>query len=210
MSRRGKTSRGNVPLEAAHDLGLGLALGGAPGHVVLGLLVTAHTDQRDAPQGAVSLAIPATVQPGAGSFGPTTPGTAVTSGVSCMSGSSISACKACRRRSQGTQRRLDRRGRVGDLARAQGSAGPDALLGGQLAQRSADRLRCGDDQCLELGTGLDSGLHRAPAGHPEHPDHLDLSVARPWPGSPWSPAGSLLGPVPPQRARHPRKPVRRW
>src|SRR6185312_888895 len=44
---------GDVALEAAHDLGLGLALGGAPGDVVPGLLMTAHADQGDAPQGAV-------------------------------------------------------------------------------------------------------------------------------------------------------------
>jgi len=54
---------GDVALEAAHDLGLGLALGGAAGDVVPGRLVAAHADQGDAPQGTVSLPVPAPVQP---------------------------------------------------------------------------------------------------------------------------------------------------
>jgi len=54
---------GDVALEAAHDLGLGLAFGGAAGDVVLGGLMAAHADQGDAPQGAVGLAVAAAVQP---------------------------------------------------------------------------------------------------------------------------------------------------
>jgi hypothetical protein len=54
---------GDVALEAAHDLGLGLALGGAAGNVVLGGLVAAQADQGDAPQGAVRLPVAAAVQP---------------------------------------------------------------------------------------------------------------------------------------------------
>src|ERR1700760_2773541 len=51
----GKDLAGDIELEAAHDLGFGLALGGAAGDVVPGLLVTAHADQGDAPQGTVGL-----------------------------------------------------------------------------------------------------------------------------------------------------------
>src|SRR5215468_614788 len=49
----GKDLAGDVALEAAQDLFLGLALGGASGYVVLGGLVAVHADQGDAPQGAV-------------------------------------------------------------------------------------------------------------------------------------------------------------
>jgi len=54
---------GDIPLEAPHDLSLGLAFGGAAGDVVLGRLVAAHADQGDAPQGAVGLPIAAAGQP---------------------------------------------------------------------------------------------------------------------------------------------------
>ena len=59
----GEDFAGDVALEAAHDLGLGLALGSAASHVVLGGLVAAHEDQRDQPQGAVGLVVAAAVQP---------------------------------------------------------------------------------------------------------------------------------------------------
>lgn len=39
---------GEVSLEAAYDLGLGLAFGGAPGDVVLGCFVMLHADHYDA------------------------------------------------------------------------------------------------------------------------------------------------------------------
>jgi len=59
----GEDFAGDVALEAAHDLGLGLALGSAASHVVPGGLVAAHADQGDAPQGAVGLPVAAAVQP---------------------------------------------------------------------------------------------------------------------------------------------------
>jgi hypothetical protein len=64
---------------------------------------------------------------------------------------------------QGTQRGLDGRGRVGERAGAQCGAGADPLLGGELAQRGADLLGRGQDQGVDLCSGLDAGLHRAPA-----------------------------------------------
>lgn len=48
---------------------------------------------------------------------------------------------------------------------------------GQLAQWAADLLRGGDNHGVDLSAGLDAGLHRAPAGHPQHPDHLHLRIA---------------------------------
>ena len=61
---------------------------------------------------------------------------------------------------------------------AQGGAGTDALAGSQPTQRAADLLRGGDDDGVDLRTGLDACFHRAPAGHPQHPDHLHLRVPR--------------------------------
>jgi len=45
---------GNLALEAAQDLFLGSALGGASGDVFLGGLVAVHADQGDPPQGAIA------------------------------------------------------------------------------------------------------------------------------------------------------------
>jgi len=53
----------DVALEATQDLGLGQALGGAAGDVVLGGLVAVQADQGNAPQGAVGVAVAAAVQP---------------------------------------------------------------------------------------------------------------------------------------------------
>src|SRR5262245_52522785 len=52
---------GDVALEAADDLVLGLAFLGATLHVGLGALVTAHTAHGDHPQGIVGLAVAAAV-----------------------------------------------------------------------------------------------------------------------------------------------------
>ena len=54
---------GDVALEAAQDLGLGLAFAGAPGHVVLGGLVAVHTNQGDTPQRVIGQPVAAAVQP---------------------------------------------------------------------------------------------------------------------------------------------------
>src|SRR6266540_5420516 len=54
---------GDVALEAAQDLLLGLALGGAPGEVVAGGLVPAQPDDHDAVQRRVGLAVTTAVQP---------------------------------------------------------------------------------------------------------------------------------------------------
>jgi hypothetical protein len=53
----------DVALQAAHDLGLGLALGEASFDVGLGRRVVPHADQRDTPQGAVGLSVTAAVEP---------------------------------------------------------------------------------------------------------------------------------------------------
>ena len=58
----GESLAGDVALEAAHDLGLGLAFGDAPVDVILGGLVAAHADQGDAPEGAVRIPVAAAVQ----------------------------------------------------------------------------------------------------------------------------------------------------
>lgn len=52
---------GDVALEAADDLGLGQALGGAPLDVGAGGCVVAHADQHDAIEGGVGLAVAAAV-----------------------------------------------------------------------------------------------------------------------------------------------------
>src|SRR5665647_2191980 len=51
----------DVALEAADDLALGLALGGAPGDVVDGGLVEAHADDDGAVDRCIELAVPAVV-----------------------------------------------------------------------------------------------------------------------------------------------------
>ena len=48
---------GDGALETAHDVELGQALVGAPLHIDLGGLMAVHTDQGDAPQGMVGVAI---------------------------------------------------------------------------------------------------------------------------------------------------------
>jgi tetracycline repressor-like protein len=53
-------------------------------------------------------------------------------------------------------------------------AGPDALLGRELAQGSTDRLGGGRDQGIDLRSGLDAALHPAMAGNAQHTDHLYL------------------------------------
>jgi hypothetical protein len=77
---------------ALEDLGLGLALVGAAGDIVLGFLMAVHANQRDAPQGAIGATVAAAVQavavgaagrhrdrrrstePGEGPFGAQSPG----------------------------------------------------------------------------------------------------------------------------------------
>jgi hypothetical protein len=54
---------GDGALEAAQDVALGLALGGALDHVGAGLGVAARAGQRDAPQRVVGLAATAAVDP---------------------------------------------------------------------------------------------------------------------------------------------------
>jgi hypothetical protein len=46
----------------------------------------------------------------------------------------------------------------------QRGARADALTGAQLAQRGADLFGGRDDDGVDLGTGLDAGFHRTPAG----------------------------------------------
>ena len=53
---------GDVALEAADDLLLRLAFGGASGDVGLGSGLVGHADERDAPEGVVGLAVPAAVE----------------------------------------------------------------------------------------------------------------------------------------------------
>src|SRR5512132_4394012 len=54
---------GHIALEAADDLGLGVALGDAAGDVVLGALVDAHAGDHDQVQRRVGLAVAAPVEP---------------------------------------------------------------------------------------------------------------------------------------------------
>src|SRR6266550_8423655 len=54
---------GDVALEAADDLELGMALGGAPSDVVLGGLVDAQAGDNDQVQGAVGVAVTAPIEP---------------------------------------------------------------------------------------------------------------------------------------------------
>src|SRR5260221_10663267 len=61
---------GDVALEAADDLGLGQALGGAPLDVGAGRGVGAHPGDDDPPQGVIGLAIAAGVEAGAGGPAP--------------------------------------------------------------------------------------------------------------------------------------------
>jgi len=60
---------GNLALEAAQDLFLGSALGGASGDVFLGGLVAVHADQGDPPQGAICPASPPRCSPRRGAGG---------------------------------------------------------------------------------------------------------------------------------------------
>jgi hypothetical protein len=104
----GKGLAGDVALEAAHDLGLGLALGDAASDVVAGGLVVAHPDQGDTPKGTVRIPVTAAVQSvpvGAsradrdrGGSATRSGATAVTRADSSLFKSSISACRVSRRR----------------------------------------------------------------------------------------------------------------
>ena len=58
----------DVALEAAENLALGEALGGAPAGVCLSALVAAHPGHGDPPEGTVSLAVASLVEPVAGGF----------------------------------------------------------------------------------------------------------------------------------------------
>jgi len=57
---------GDVALQAAHDLPVGLALGASPGRVSLSGGVAGEADHDDAPQGVVGLSVAAPVEPVAG------------------------------------------------------------------------------------------------------------------------------------------------
>jgi hypothetical protein len=59
---------GDVTLQAADDLGLGLSFFGAPFDVGAGGHVRAHPGEHDPPQGMVGLAVAARVEPVAGDF----------------------------------------------------------------------------------------------------------------------------------------------
>jgi hypothetical protein len=54
---------GDVAFQAADDLGLGQAFGGAPGDVGAGGGVGAHPGDHDPPQGVVGLPVTAGVEP---------------------------------------------------------------------------------------------------------------------------------------------------
>jgi len=54
---------GDVALQAAHDVELGQALSGPPLDIGFGRWVAVHPDQRDPPQGMVSPAIAAAIEP---------------------------------------------------------------------------------------------------------------------------------------------------
>jgi hypothetical protein len=49
-----------------------------------------------------------------------------------------------------------------------------------LRQRCADLLGSGDDDGVDLGTGLDACFHGAPASNPQDPDHFHLRIPRLW------------------------------
>src|SRR5712692_5356306 len=63
LRERGVDLAGDVALQAADDLALGLALAGAPRDVLSGRLVPAHADEDDAVEGGVGLAVAAAVEP---------------------------------------------------------------------------------------------------------------------------------------------------
>src|SRR6266581_1537399 len=70
LVQRGEHLPGDVALQTADDLLLGLALLETPRHVVLGLLVVAQPHQHDPVQRGVGLAVTAAVAPAATSSAP--------------------------------------------------------------------------------------------------------------------------------------------